>query len=100
MAESPTPHEPRAYGDDRLERGDPAERVLLCPMPKAWAPRKPRTLTTAEYPGTAVSWGDTIFEGRTAEPVDGGGIRYRLVPWQEGHAIRRMEAYDETSENG
>jgi hypothetical protein len=89
---------PRAYGSDRLERSDVAERVLLCASPKAWTPRRERTLTSAEYPGTAAAWGGDVFEVAAAEPLAGGGIRYRLVPWSDGHAIRRMEQYDAASE--
>jgi len=99
MAETPPPEEPaRAWGADRLEHADERERVLLCPLEKAWTPRRERTLTRAEHPGTAVSWGGAIFEVRDAEPLESGGIRYRLSPWEEGHAIRRMEAYDAASE--
>jgi len=89
---------PRAWGDDRLELATDAERVLVCPLPKAWTARRDRTLTTAEHPGTAVSWGSGIFEVRAAEPVEGGGMRYRLAPWDDRHAIRRMESYDSASE--
>ncbi|HEX4441801.1 MAG TPA: hypothetical protein VH854_17130 [Thermoanaerobaculia bacterium] len=97
MKDSPAPT-PRAYGGDLLERIDGTDRVLFCPLAKGWAPRRERTLTTAEYPGTAVSWGDEIFEVAAAEPLAEGGVRYRLVPWREGHAIRRMEPYDAPSE--
>jgi hypothetical protein len=88
---------PRAYGADRLERAGEGERVLLCPLAKAWTPRRERTLTTSEFPGTAVSWGGEIFEVAAAEPL-AAGVRYRLVPWREGQAIRRMEPYDAPSE--
>ncbi len=88
----------RAFGGDRLEGGPGDEMSLVCPLPKAWLPRRERTLTTAEYPGTAVEWAGRVFEVRRAEPLPGGGIRYRLAPWTEGHAIRRMERYDEASE--
>src|SRR6476469_7022425 len=101
MAETPPPQEPaRAWGADRLEHADERERVLLCPLEKAWTPRRERTLTRAEHPGTAGSWGGAIFEVRGAEPLEGGGggIRYRLAPWEDAHAIRRLEAYDAASE--
>ena len=88
----------RAFGGDRLEGGPGEEMSLVCPLPKAWLPRRERTLTTAEYPGTAVEWAGRVFEVRRAEPLPDGGIRYRLAPWTEGHAIRRMERYDEASE--
>ena len=88
----------RAFGQDRLEEGEGGEVWLVCPLPKAWLPRRERTLTTAEYPGTAVAWHGGVFEVLRAEPQADGAIRYRLGPWSEGHAIRRMEQYDEASE--
>jgi hypothetical protein len=99
MTEIPPAAEiPRAYGADRLESAGASERVLLCPVAKAWTARRERTLTTAEHPGTAVSWGDAIFEVAAAEPLGGGTIRYRLVPWRDELAIRRMEHYDAENE--
>lgn len=35
---------------------------------------------------------------RDAIPAADGTIRYRLVPWDDRHAIRRMERYDAVSE--
>lgn len=87
----------RAFGEDRLEAGGD-EMWLHCPAPKSWLARRPRTLTTAEYPGTAVEWQGGVFEVLDAQPQADGSIRYRLTPWGEAHAIRRMERYDEASE--
>lgn len=89
---------PRAFGHDRVETGPGEEVLLLCRPPKSWAARQPRTLTTAEYPGTAVEWEGRLFEVLHAIPTPEGGMRYRLAAWEEGHAIRRMERYDEVSE--
>lgn len=89
---------PRAFGTDLLQAGPGEELSLVCPIPKSWLARKERTLTSAEYPGTAVEWEGRVFEVRGAEPLPGGGVRYRLAPWTEGHAIRRLERYDEASE--
>ncbi|MFY9551414.1 MAG: hypothetical protein WAU32_09715, partial [Thermoanaerobaculia bacterium] len=87
------------FGADRVEAGPGQETVLLCPVSKvSWAPRREKTLTTAAYPGTAVEWGGLLFEVRRAEPLADGGMRYVLAPWEEGHAIRRLERYDEQSE--
>lgn len=33
-----------------------------------------------------------------AEALSGTAVRYRLAPWEPGHAIRRIERYDESSE--
>ena len=87
----------RAFGADRLEEAA-GGLVLLCPGPKSWKPRIARTLTSAEYPGTAVDWAGGIFEVLQAEHLQDGGVRYRLGPWPDGHAIRRLEQYDEASE--
>ena len=88
----------RAFGQDRLEEGEGGEVWLICPVPKAWLPRRPRTLTTAEFPGTAVEWQGGVFEVLRSEPQPDGAVRYGLGPWPEAHAIRRMERYDEDSE--
>jgi hypothetical protein len=88
----------RAFGTDRLEAGDGGDTWLVCAVPKSWLPRQDKTLTRAEYPGTAVDWDGGVFEVLGAEPLADGGMRYRLAPWEEGHAIRRMERYDEDSE--
>jgi hypothetical protein len=88
----------RAFGQDRLEAGEGGEIWLICPVPKAWLPRRNRTPTTAEFPGTAVAWEGGVFEVLRCEPQPDGAVRYGLGPWPEGHAIRRMERYDEESE--
>ncbi len=89
----------RAFGTDRTETGAGETIILVCAAPKSWAPRGERTLTTAEYPGTAVEWDGSLFEVLRADPTPGGGMRYHLGPWKEGHAIRRMERYDEVTES-
>jgi hypothetical protein len=90
-----------AFGEDRVERGPGEEAALLCPVSKpSWTPRREKTLTTAAYPGTAVEWNGQIFEVRRAQPLPEGGMRYVLAPWDEGHAIRRLERYDAESERG
>jgi hypothetical protein len=88
----------RAFGADRFETGTGEELFLVCPAPKSWIPRQERTLTRAEYPGTAVECEGRILEVRAAEPQGDGGVRYRLAPWEEGHAIRRLERYDAANE--
>jgi hypothetical protein len=57
-----------------------------------------RTHASAEHPGTAVEWDGALYEVREAEPQRDGGMRYALLPWEEGHAIRRLERYDAASE--
>ncbi len=72
--------------------------MLVCPVSKSWTARVPRTLTSAEHPGTAVEWGGLLYEVRDAEPLEDGGMRYGLAPWEEAHAIRRIERYDAVME--
>ena len=88
----------QAYGSDRV-RADDGERVeLLSRIPKAWTPRAPKTLTTAEFPGTAVLWEERYFEVISAEPLPQGGVRYVLEPWPEMHAMRTIDHYDDAHE--
>jgi hypothetical protein len=65
---------------------------------KSWTARTERTLTRAEHPGTAVEWDGRVYEVRDAIPASDSSIRYRLAPWEDRHAIRRMERYDAASE--
>jgi hypothetical protein len=55
-------------------------------------------MTRAEHPGTAVEWDGRVWEVRDAIPAADGSVRYRLAPWEERHAIRRMERYDAVTE--
>lgn len=81
-----------------METGNGERLVLVCPLPKSWTARTPRTLTRVEHPGTAVEWDGLLYEVREAEPLEDGGMRYGLAPWEEGHAIRRIERYDAVTE--
>jgi hypothetical protein len=88
----------QAYGSDRV-RADDGERVeLLSRIAKGWTPRAPKTLTTAEFPGTAVLWEERYFEVISAEPLARGGVRYVLEPWQDMHAMRTINHYDDAHE--
>ena len=71
--------------------------ILFCPRDKGWTPRAPKTLTSAEYPGTAILWDEKYFEVVSSTP-SGNGIRYVLEPWRDNHAIRLTDMYDEASE--
>lgn len=88
----------QAYGSDRVRPGDGEQLVLLSRIPKAWTPRAPKTLTTAEFPGTAVLWEEQYFEVISAEALPQGGVRYVLEPWQEMHAMRTTDRYDDNRE--
>ncbi len=88
----------QAYGSDRVRTGDGERVELLSRIPKAWTPRAPKTLTSAEFPGTAILWEERYFEVVSAEPLPQGGVRYLLEPWQEMHVMRTVDRYDDASE--
>jgi len=88
----------QAYGSDRVREGDGGRIVLLSRIPKAWTPRAPKTLTTAEFPGTAVLWEERYFEVISADALPQGGVRYVLEPWREMHAMRTVDHYDDAHE--
>jgi len=90
---------PRSFGTDRAEAGPAGARLLHCAVSKGWLARKPKTLTSAEHPGTAVRWDDEIFEVVEASPAADGAVRYRLEPWEPRHAIRVVSNYDAASEH-
>ena len=89
---------PPAYGADQVRTRASGEIELTCPYAKAWTARRGKTLSSAEYPGTAVEWEGRIYEVLGADPMPQGGMLYRLGPWPENHAIRRLEHYDRVSE--
>lgn len=91
-----TPSVP-AHGSDRARRAG-AKVILQSAIVKGWTPRAARTLTTAEFPGTAVLWGEEYFEVLEATPLQTGGVRYVLGPWSDHHTIRTFEQYDAASE--
>jgi len=87
----------QAYGSDRV-RADGERVVLLSRIAKAWTPRAPKTLTSAEFPGTAVLWEERYFEVVSADALPQGGVRYVLEPWREMHAMRTIDHYDDAHE--
>jgi hypothetical protein len=84
----------QAYGSDRVRPGDGEQFVLLSRFPKQWRPRAVKTLTTAEFPGTAVLWDEHYFEVVEVEALVQGGVRYVLEPWREMHIMRTTDRYD------
>lgn len=72
--------------------------ILHSRLVKGWTPRTEKTLTSAEFPGTAVYWDEQYYEVLAADALPAGGVRYVLAPWSDEHAIRQFEAYDEQSE--
>jgi hypothetical protein len=84
----------QAYGSDRVRPGDGEQFVLMSRFPKQWTPRAAKTLTSAEFPGTAVLWEERYFEVVDAEGLAQGGVRYVLEPWREMHIMRTTDRYD------
>lgn len=72
--------------------------ILHSRLGKGWTPRTDKTLTSAEFPGTAVYWDERYFEVLAADLLPAGGVRYVLAEWRDEHAIRVFAAYDEDSE--
>jgi len=88
----------QAYGSDRVRPGDGEQFVLLSRVAKRWTPRAVKTLTSAEFPGTAVLWEECYFEVVDAEPLPQGGVRYVLEPWRDMHVMRTTDRYNADSE--
>src|SRR5579864_9833724 len=72
--------------------------VLSSRLDKGWTARVAKTLTTAEFPGTAVLWEERYFEVAAAISLPQGGVRYVLEPWREHLAMRVTDRYDADSE--
>jgi hypothetical protein len=84
----------QAYGSDRVRPGEGEQFVLMSRFPKQWTPRAAKTLTSAEFPGTAVLWEERYFEVVDAEGLPQGGVKYVLEPWREMHIMRTTDRYD------
>jgi hypothetical protein len=88
----------QAYGTDRVAVAADGSWTISSRRSKGWTARVPRTLTTAEFPGTAVLWDDQYFEVVSATPLPDDAVRYVLAPWADQHAIRVSDRYDAGSE--
>ncbi len=88
----------KAFGSDRVRPGDGEQMILLSRLRKGWTARVAKTLTSAEFPGTAVLWEERYFEVVIADDLPQGGTRYVLQPWQDHHAMRVTDRYDTESE--
>ncbi len=88
----------KAYGSDRARRGDGETVILSSRLSKGWSARMAKTLTSAEFPGTAVLWEERYFEVVSVDDLPQGGVRYVLEPWQDHHAMRLTDRYDPESE--
>ncbi len=87
----------RAFGSDRV-RADGERMIIASRASKEWVPRAEKTLTTAQFPGTAVVWEERYFEVAAARDLPQGGVEYVLEPWREHHVMRVVQHYDEPSE--
>src|SRR2546428_3154624 len=88
----------QAFGSDRVRQGDGEQIILFSRLSKGWTARLEKTLTTAEFRGTAVLWEERYCEVVAAEELKQGGVRYVLEPWRDHHAMRLTDRYDAESE--
>jgi hypothetical protein len=88
----------QAFGSDRVRPGDGEQIVLLSRLSKGWTARVQKTLTSAEFPGTAVLWDERYFEVVVADDLPQGGVRYVLEPWKDHNAMRVTDRYDAGTE--
>jgi hypothetical protein len=88
----------RACGTDRLRPAGGERFVLASRISKGWVPRVGKTLTSAEFPGTAILWEERYFEVVEARPLPLGGVEYVLEPWRDNNVMRVVQHYDEPSE--
>jgi hypothetical protein len=86
------------YGTDRLRPAEGERIVIASRLSKGWVARVGKTLTSAEFPGTAVRWEEQYFEVVEARSLAQGGVEYVLEPWREHHVMRVVAAYDDASE--
>lgn len=87
-----------AYGSDRVRVADDGRVLLSSRLVKRWTPRVEKTLTRAQFPGTAVLWSEAYYEVVAAEPLPAGGVRYTLLPWRDEHVMRVVDQYDAATE--
>ncbi len=88
------------FGTDRVETSPEGGVWLVCREPKGWHPRRGRSHTSSEYPGTAIRWETELFEVVEAHSHPDGSVRYRLETWPDRHAVRSIQTYDAASEAG
>jgi hypothetical protein len=88
----------QAFGSDRVRQGEGEQIVLSSRLSKGWTSRVGKTLTSAEFPGTAILWEERYFEVVSAEELKQGGVRYVLEPWRDHHTMRVTDRYDAESE--
>lgn len=90
----------QAFGSDRVRQGDGEQIVLSSRLSKGWTARVEKTLTSAEFPGTAILWEERYFEVVSEEVLQQGGVRYVLEPWRDQNAMRVTDRYDAEAEAG
>ncbi len=89
---------PRPFGTDHLDVAPEGALVLHAGHAKGWRGRGTATQTSTAHPGTAIHWEGELWEVVSAVHLPGGGARYELTRWDERHAARHVERYDEASE--
>ena len=87
----------QAYGSDRV-REDGERWILSSRLDKGWNARVAKTLTSAEFPGTAILWHEQYFEVVAIDSHPAGGVQYTLERWRDNNAMRVTDRYDDASE--
>ncbi|MEK6375185.1 MAG: hypothetical protein AABO58_21130 [Acidobacteriota bacterium] len=88
------------HGTDRLRPPDGERLTLASRISKGWVARVGKTLTSAEFPGTAILWEEQYFEVVEARELPQGGVEYVLEPWRDNNVMRVVQQYDEPAEAG
>jgi hypothetical protein len=89
---------------DRIVPGAPGEPVdlwIYSASPKLqWYPRSRGDFTRAEHPGSAIKYGDKLYEVMSAEETGqwGYNIRYGLREWDSAHVVRTYVSYTPEAE--
>jgi hypothetical protein len=86
------------HASDRLTVTPDGTTLLACRRSKGWVARTPAGNLARERPGTAVCWDGEFYEVLEVEALTPSGTRYTLAPWEEHHAMRVADDYDEASE--
>lgn len=81
---------PIPHGRDRVEATAKGDVVLLTRLGRPWTPRE---TGGSARPGSAVRWGEQVWEVVEVEARPQGGFRYVLCPWDERQLIRALLEY-------
>lgn len=81
---------------DLLERDEDGRIHLRCDGSRGWTGRRPGSHSSPPFPGTAVSFGEELFEVLEVQVLPGGAVSYLLAPWDERFLVRSVVPYEES----